>query len=1157
MEWPETCSIAESDALFICAADGTTQLDGGSNAEVHRATLRGVIVAAKRFHILERPQAYGLTSGSTLERVKDEIVREVHALAELGEHDHVVGFRCVVTGSCIINHMRVEGLPKWLCMEYCSGGSLHRHIYPDGESNVIALTIVEVARILREAAMGLAFIHEHDFIHRDIKPKNIMIADHGVVKIGDLGLARVVRDIGSVMSQPLSLCGTPVYNAPEVNETRDGAATKYGPPRDMYAFGITAMEMVLRTPPKRTHTLRLEQVERACEMQPRLEGIIKRCTWADPARRATAAQMVTAIARLVPEAVPDIGGAAASKRSATTDFDPNEPPKDFCCPITFEVMVDPVVDREGNSYERAAIERWLVGHLNSPSTRQPLRVSDLAPNRSLRSLIEAWSVKKEAVLRVREDEERARASAAAAFASDAAAAASEEMMRKHVEAARLRAATPLGLPPHGLPPHADQGLLDDINAFFASGTEHNATLRTAGCLELKPRGDASIDRVSAEHAALAELTGATRQRLARAVEQANTALSSTKQAYERALENADTSVKAVQLLRANFKSAKTAAAAAQDTAQRNDDAVAALETNLARFPIEANALVKRLEAKLAQHTEDKRRALDILRAIMKECNNARSKALRDERDDDAEGAVAASAKLKEAIGIIETDRDGAIAGSSASRESVVIGVRHFLGVLVERHVTSSGGIRLPATVVNRAVGALSDAFNACYFADTLPIGQVRRLADLSYAAEIDCAKRQREATAQKRAEAEALKLSELSARREEARAAENQRLEELDLESRQKEEEKRRAVCRGATIFAPFALVEVIIIAISLVSIITALRGATPWLFGTISDTGLYDLGSSSCFEFVDSAPGEGVFTAEEMQTDVCGGAFVLQKNDAGCIRRTPEDCSLSKNCDASCIFTVVAMNGATFTVDGRSVDPTTRPVSEANTDAESIDKVRLIQYPFHRRRVHVPDIYSHFMVYIDMDVDSDFEICATVNKKICTLDSKKFCSAEATWLLVDGLVWMGAGIAVLIVGAGIWKYGKVGIFGFAILIPQHLFSIAWALFGWTVFSLYSDLWPLGTREAGARTGLDPASPCGVMHTWVQIVAWPEFIWALGGWIVAIPFLWIVGYFLSRWMQRDRATATAGTTAMAGGGINPLRARQVAVLHRPRVAVTL
>ena len=62
----------------------------------------------------------------------------------------------------------------------------------------------------------------------------------------------------------------------------------------------------------------------------------------------------------------------------------------FICPITQSVMGDPVCDREGNTYERAAIEAWVAARGTSPITRTPLTLADLFPNRSLRTAIEDY-----------------------------------------------------------------------------------------------------------------------------------------------------------------------------------------------------------------------------------------------------------------------------------------------------------------------------------------------------------------------------------------------------------------------------------------------------------------------------------------------------------------------------------------------------------------------------------------------------------------------------------------------------------------------------------------------------------------------------------------------------------------------------------------------
>lgn len=68
-----------------------------------------------------------------------------------------------------------------------------------------------------------------------------------------------------------------------------------------------------------------------------------------------------------------------------------EPPVHFVCPITQEVMSDPVMDRDGNSFERSAITAWLAsGNGTSPITRSALRVADLIPNRALKDAIDTF-----------------------------------------------------------------------------------------------------------------------------------------------------------------------------------------------------------------------------------------------------------------------------------------------------------------------------------------------------------------------------------------------------------------------------------------------------------------------------------------------------------------------------------------------------------------------------------------------------------------------------------------------------------------------------------------------------------------------------------------------------------------------------------------------
>ncbi len=67
-----------------------------------------------------------------------------------------------------------------------------------------------------------------------------------------------------------------------------------------------------------------------------------------------------------------------------------EPSAIFFCPITHELMIDPVIDPDGNSYERKAIEDWLHQNGTSPITRTHLSAADLRPNRALKQAIDEY-----------------------------------------------------------------------------------------------------------------------------------------------------------------------------------------------------------------------------------------------------------------------------------------------------------------------------------------------------------------------------------------------------------------------------------------------------------------------------------------------------------------------------------------------------------------------------------------------------------------------------------------------------------------------------------------------------------------------------------------------------------------------------------------------
>ncbi|KKK91407.1 hypothetical protein LCGC14_2713290, partial [marine sediment metagenome] len=91
-----------------------------------------------------------------------------------------------------------------------------------------------------QVARALAHAHARNLIHRDVKPKNIMINKQGIVKLADMGLARETSDIKAAKSEKGKAFGTPYYIAPEQIRGElniDGRA-------DIYALGATLFHMV-------------------------------------------------------------------------------------------------------------------------------------------------------------------------------------------------------------------------------------------------------------------------------------------------------------------------------------------------------------------------------------------------------------------------------------------------------------------------------------------------------------------------------------------------------------------------------------------------------------------------------------------------------------------------------------------------------------------------------------------------------------------------------------------------------------------------------------------------------------------------------------------------------------------------------------------------
>jgi serine/threonine protein kinase len=114
----------------------------------------------------------------------------------------------------------------------------------DGIHNrALELNAAQKTNIAMGIAHGMMYLHSHKIVHRDLKSPNILLDERLLPKIADFGLGRFVTDCDS-FQQMTNNIGTPIWMAPELLE-----GTVYGPPVDVYAYGMILCEMYTETIP--------------------------------------------------------------------------------------------------------------------------------------------------------------------------------------------------------------------------------------------------------------------------------------------------------------------------------------------------------------------------------------------------------------------------------------------------------------------------------------------------------------------------------------------------------------------------------------------------------------------------------------------------------------------------------------------------------------------------------------------------------------------------------------------------------------------------------------------------------------------------------------------------------------------------------------------
>lgn len=166
----------------------------------------------------------------------------------------------------------------YLVFEYVDGQTLETRL--DIDNN---LTLEQAKDIFHSVCKGLAYAHSRDIVHCDLKPGNIMIADSGIAKVMDFGVAKKVA--GDSKKDAKNLAGTPAYMSPE---QQHGIMSKQS---DIYSLAVCLYETLCGRVPWQVDGYNSDTKEiiplskLLPDISPAVDALIERCLKEDPKER--------------------------------------------------------------------------------------------------------------------------------------------------------------------------------------------------------------------------------------------------------------------------------------------------------------------------------------------------------------------------------------------------------------------------------------------------------------------------------------------------------------------------------------------------------------------------------------------------------------------------------------------------------------------------------------------------------------------------------------------------------------------------------------------------------------------------------------------------------------------------------------------------------
>lgn len=272
----------------------------GKFSTVVRAVRRhdGLIVAAKRI---------AWDAAAPDPSALENLLREVRLVRAL-DHGNVIRF----FGAFIEEEKADSPRELVLVFEYADAGDLKRQLRKARE-RCTPFDETLIWRYFTQLVNGVAHMHARRIIHRDLKPANVFLTTAGVVKLGDLGLGRLLPSVDHLEAR--SRVGTPLYMAPEVLR-----GDPHGGPADVWSLGCILYELAALRSPFKEEGLSL----------PTLFARVQAGDYPPippaPRRSAALVSLVDAMLRQDPASRPDIEGVrAAAHRALSAMASPASP----------------------------------------------------------------------------------------------------------------------------------------------------------------------------------------------------------------------------------------------------------------------------------------------------------------------------------------------------------------------------------------------------------------------------------------------------------------------------------------------------------------------------------------------------------------------------------------------------------------------------------------------------------------------------------------------------------------------------------------------------------------------------------------------------------------------------------------------------------------